>query len=123
MAEEIANAQGLAKKKKLKEAVDLLQTHLRNSFSKREALLWRLALSQILISSKKVKMAMPHLVQILSDIEDFKLEQWDPDLALNGHPRQVRRTTGSGAKPTLVGETEVSDRFRALSRRSREGPL
>jgi len=84
MAEVIANAQKLAKKKKLKDAIELIQTHLRNSFSKRETLLWRLALSQILVSSKKVKLAIPHLEQILCDIEDFRLEKWDPDLALNG---------------------------------------
>jgi type VI secretion system protein VasJ len=84
MAEEIANAQKLAKKKKLAEAIELLQTHLRNSFSRREKLLWRLALSQILIGAKKAKMAVPHLEQILLDIEEFKLEEWDPNLALNG---------------------------------------
>ncbi len=87
MAEEIAAAQKLAKKKKLKEAVELLQAHLRNSFSKREKLLWRLALSQVLVSAKKVNMAIPHLEQILCDIEDYKLEQWDPDLALNGQSK------------------------------------
>lgn len=84
MAEEIAIAQALAKKKKLADAIELLQKNLRTSFSKRETLLWRLALSQILIGSKKVNMALPHLEQIFSDIEEFKLEQWDPDLALNG---------------------------------------
>ncbi len=84
MAEEIANAQNLVKRKKLKEAIELLQNNLRNSFSKQETLLWRLALSQILISSKKAKVAFPHLEQILCEIDSFKLEQWDPDLALKG---------------------------------------
>jgi type VI secretion system protein VasJ len=84
MTREVATAQNLAKKKKLKDAVELLQTHLRSSFSKRESMLWRLALSQILISSKKIPLALPHLEQILGDIEAFRLEQWDPDLALNG---------------------------------------
>ncbi len=28
---------------------------------------------------------MPHLEHILSDIENYKLEKWDPDIALNGY--------------------------------------
>ncbi len=82
MAEQIVNVQNLAKKKKLPEAIELLQNNIRASFSKKETLLWRLALSQILISSKKAKMALPHLEQILCEIDEFKLELWDPDLAL-----------------------------------------
>jgi len=84
MAEAIEKAQGLAKKKKLAEAVSLLQKGLHGSFSRMEQLLWRLGLSQLLLNAKKPQLALPHLESILQDIDTFRLEQWDPELALKG---------------------------------------
>jgi len=82
MAEEIQKAQGLAKKKKLVEAVESLQQHLKNSSSEREKLLWRLALAQLLVNSKKPALAVPHLGHILHDLDLYQLDKWDPQLAL-----------------------------------------
>ncbi|MBN1842513.1 MAG: type VI secretion system protein TssA [Deltaproteobacteria bacterium] len=84
MAETIQKAHVLAKKKKLIEAVTSLQQEIRGSFSKRRRLLWRLGLSQVLMNSKQPKLAVPHLEAILDDIEIYRLEDWDPDLALEG---------------------------------------
>jgi type VI secretion system protein VasJ len=84
MAQTLAKAQELAKKKKLLEAVQLLQTELKNCPSQQEALMWRLALCRMLIGSKRVDMAVPHLELILKDIETYRLESWDPQLALDG---------------------------------------
>ena len=84
MAQTLAKAQELAKKKKLLEAVQLLQTELRNCASQQEALMWRLALCRMLIGSKRADMALPHFDLILKDIETYRLETWDPGLALEG---------------------------------------
>ncbi len=84
MAAILAKARGLAKKKKLAEAVQLLQTELQNCVSQKEAFTWRSALCQILIGSKRTDMALPHLEQILKEIETYRLENWDPQLALAG---------------------------------------
>lgn len=84
MADAIQKAQDLSKKKKLTEAVASLHQELRCSYSGRERLLWRLGLSQVLMNAKQPKLAMPHLEMILQDIDRFKLEEWDPDLALKG---------------------------------------
>ena len=97
MAEEIQKAQGLAKKKKLVEAVESLQQHLRNSSSARQRLLWRLALSQILVNSKKPALALPHLGHILQDLDFHQLDKWDPELAL------------SALKTVLVGFNSQTD--------------
>ena len=83
MAEEIQKAQALAKKKKLVEAVESLQQHLHNSSSERDRLLWRLALSQLLVNSKKPGLALPHLGHILRDLDLYRLDKWDPELALS----------------------------------------
>jgi len=84
MEDAIKKAMALVEKKKIVEAVSSLQEELQSAFSKKEAMLWRLALCQILLSSKKVNMALPHLEVILDIIDNYKLEDWDPELALKG---------------------------------------
>ncbi len=82
MAEEIAKAASLAKKKKLIDAIALLQDHMRKSPSSRERLLWQLALCQVLIDGRKGFLALPHLDQILHTVGVYNLEDWEPELAL-----------------------------------------
>jgi type VI secretion system protein VasJ len=84
MAKAIQFAQNLAKKNRLVDAVKSLQAELQSSFSRKEALLWRLAMCRILIESKRTDMALPHLELILKDIDTFRLDAWDPALALRG---------------------------------------
>ncbi len=84
MVETIQKAQALAKEKKFVEAVNSLQQELRKSVSRKKNLQWRLVLSQILMSSKQANMATPHFEQVLQDIDLYRLEEWDPDLALEG---------------------------------------
>jgi type VI secretion system protein VasJ len=84
MAETIVKAQAMAKKKEVEKAVSILQQELRNSYSKREQLLWRLGLSQILLSANKPRLALPQLESVLQDIDAYSLEEWDPHLALKG---------------------------------------
>jgi type VI secretion system protein VasJ len=84
MANTVAEAQTLAKKKKLLEAVQLLQKEMKNCVSQQETLMWRLALCRMLIGSKRTDMALPHLGLIIKDIETHRLETWDPQLALEG---------------------------------------
>jgi len=83
-ADAIQQAAALAKKKKLVEAVQLLQQKLQHCFSQKEALTWRLAMSQILIESRRMDLALPQLDLILRDIDTYQLVSWDPALALQG---------------------------------------
>ncbi|MBT8490322.1 MAG: type VI secretion system protein TssA [Deltaproteobacteria bacterium] len=78
----LAEAQALVKKKKLLNAVQLLHNELKTCVSQKEALTWRLALCRMLISSKRIDMAIPHLDLILKDIETYRLETWDPLFAM-----------------------------------------
>lgn len=96
MAEEIARAHTLMREEKIADALDHLQQHIRACVSKREAMVWRLALIQILADSKRPTLALPHLEKIFLDIETYGLEDWDPEfavellrkiwLSLNAHP-------------------------------------
>jgi type VI secretion system protein VasJ len=79
---EMEAAQALIKKGKLLEAIEGLQQKFKQSISQREKLLWRLALTQLLVKNKQVKIALPHLDQILKEVDFYKLEEYDPELAI-----------------------------------------
>ena len=81
---EMGEAQALIKKGKLLEAVERLQFRLNSSSSQKEKLLWRLALSELLVSNKQSKVVLSELEQVLKDIDMYRLEEYDPQLALRG---------------------------------------
>jgi type VI secretion system protein VasJ len=43
-----------------------------------------LALSQLLLNTKQSKLVLPNLEEILKDIDNYRLEEYDPKLALKG---------------------------------------
>jgi len=77
-------ARRLIRKGKLSDAVEVLQQGLRNSFSRKERLLWRLALADLLVQAKLAKLALSHLEPVLQDIDEFHLEEYEPEVALRG---------------------------------------
>lgn len=77
-------AEALAKKKKFPEAVGLFQIELKNCSSQKEAMILRIALCQMLFKSKRMDMTIPHLDLIINDIDVYRLENWDPELAVEG---------------------------------------
>ena len=80
----ISELQQLVRKGKLIEAMEVIQQKLRNSSSRRENLLWRLSLSQMLVDVGKSRLALPHLEQVLKEIARHALEEYDPSLAMRG---------------------------------------
>lgn len=82
IADVYKQAGALAKQKKLDEAVDLIQEQLRSGTSQKSRFLWRIALTRLLVNSRKARAALPHLSEILNDIKKYNLDNWDPDLAL-----------------------------------------
>jgi type VI secretion system protein VasJ len=79
---QLQEATAMARKKQLAQGVKLLQDNMRRCDSRSMRMRWRLAIIQVLLSVKKAKAALPHAQQVLQEIDDFKLEAWDPDLAL-----------------------------------------
>jgi len=113
--QELQRAQELARGQQVDEAVGLLQNHLMRSFSHKERLMWRMELSQMLINYKRARVALPHLHQILEDIETYRLEEWDPELSLKGlrivwKGFNAQKDTGSKARVL-----EVLDRIAKLN--------
>jgi type VI secretion system protein VasJ len=82
ISETYAQAQTLLKDKKLFEALDLLQKDLDGAGTERSKFLKRISLARLLISAQKPRLALPHLLEILEDIDRHGLETWNPDLTL-----------------------------------------
>lgn len=67
---------------RLDEAVDKLHRRVSKGSSGKERLLWRSALSRLLIVAGEGRTAFPYLREIIRDVAHHRLEEWDPDLAL-----------------------------------------
>ncbi len=80
----VQKALAMARKKRLTAAVSLLQDEMQQTPSHQYKMRWRLAIVQVLLAVKKSQLALPHIEQVLSDIDAFNLEAWDPPMALEG---------------------------------------
>ncbi len=72
----------LVKKRKLIEAVQLLQEGMAATHSARESMQWRLGLVRTLINGKKPDIALSHCEKLADEIERYRMESWDPAQAL-----------------------------------------
>ncbi len=111
--QEVREAQRLMKEGKLQEAIERIQQKLRNSFSQKERLLWRLALSQLLMNTKQAKLVLPHLEVILKEIDFYRLEEYDPEIALKGL-KMVWLGMSSQADP--VSKEKAAETFHRIAR-------
>lgn len=84
IAQNLPEIQLMVRKGKLVEATVEMQRRLRDCISKRERFLWRLALAEMLINLGRSKLAIPHLDQVLRDMDRHELEEYDPVLAMRG---------------------------------------
>jgi len=66
------------------EAVRRMQQGLRGAGSRKEAFNWRVALCRMLLETPEVRHALPHIGEILKEIDFYHLEEYDPELALKG---------------------------------------
>jgi type VI secretion system protein VasJ len=82
VAEALSQARGMVRENKLMEAVAMLYERLSRGASAKSKMLWRMTLADVLLSAGQVDLARPHLGDISRQIDEYKLESWDPDLAL-----------------------------------------
>lgn len=80
-----AKAQELAKNKKIFDAVTVLQNSLKSTSSGRARFLLRLGMIRLLSDVDQGGLARAHVEEVLEHIKEFRLEQWEPDLALSGY--------------------------------------
>lgn len=93
MEELFEQSQNLAAAKRLPEGIALLTKEIQGNSGGRDRLLWRIGLARLLMNNRQMKYALPHLEQILDEVKEYRLEEWDPALAL-----QALRVVWSGFK-------------------------
>lgn len=81
----LEEARGLAKEKKVAEALQLLDSHRKKAETGRDAYRWRLGLCGILEGVRGGEGILdPHLGELIREIETYRLDTWEPSLALEG---------------------------------------
>ena len=66
------------------DAVRRMQQGVRGAGSRKEAFQWRVALCRLLVETPEARHALPHIEEILKEIDLFHLEEYDPEIALKG---------------------------------------
>jgi type VI secretion system protein VasJ len=108
-------AEALMKKKKLEKAVELIQEKLSGGTSQQSRFLWRIVLIRLLTNAQKARLAVPHLREILDDINKHHLDNWDPDLVLSALTEVHRCLTVQTDKELQDQATEAMDRIAKIS--------
>jgi type VI secretion system protein VasJ len=83
-AKGVRQARELIAEGRTAEAVRRMQQGLRACGSRKEAFHWRVALCRLLVETPEARHALPHIEEILKEIDLFHLEEYDPELALKG---------------------------------------
>jgi type VI secretion system protein VasJ len=115
IAETYARAQALIKEKKPADALSLLQGKLRAAGSRKHAMLWRLHLIRLLAGLRKSRLALPHMSEILIDLDQHRVEEWDPDLALDALKQVYAVLKTQKDEPLKQQAAEVFDRIARIA--------
>ncbi len=83
-AKGVRQARELVAEGRVAEAARRVQQGLRGGASRKDAFHWRIALCALLVETSEARHALPHIEEILKEIDHFRLEEFDPELALKG---------------------------------------
>lgn len=108
-------ARELAAKNQAVGAVTLLQGKLGSAASGRMRLRWRIGLAEVLMASGSPENARPIVEQILADLDDHKLDDFDPELALKGLLTARQGLAGAADEPAKARAREVLSRIMRLN--------
>jgi len=109
-------ARKLAGKKKLPQAIKILQEGIGQTGEKRGQFLWRLELARICLEAGEVKLAVPQLEYLANQIDQHHLEEWEPLLS-----REVYSTLYVAqqriAKMTRTPSPDLAEKLKTLHAR------
>jgi type VI secretion system protein VasJ len=77
----MAAARALLREGKGGDALRQFRDDLGRAPSMKERFLWRQGLCRLLVEMRQPRLALPHLHDLLTDIDLYRLEQWEPALA------------------------------------------
>lgn len=98
----MAEATRLAREGKAFDAVTLLQSGLASSASGRDRFQLRLGMIRLLTGMRQGALARAHVEQILETIQQHRLEEWEPELALSGFTAAHDALVAEGGEEALA---------------------
>jgi len=81
---EISEAQKLIKENKMNVALGGFIAKVNQASSVRDRFLWKIGMCRLLLRVKKPQLVIPYIQEILGILDEYKIEQWEPDLAVEG---------------------------------------
>jgi type VI secretion system protein VasJ len=79
---QVEEAAKASRDNKLPAALGAFTDKLNHAPSARVHFIWQFGLCRLLLQVKQPRLAMPHLKELLQTLEVYRLEQWEPDLAV-----------------------------------------
>lgn len=80
---EISEAHKMINENKLDVPLNRFIERINHVASIRERVLWEIGLCRILFKAGKTSLYLPYLHNIIKEIDEFKIEKWEPDLAID----------------------------------------
>ncbi|WP_027722045.1 type VI secretion system protein TssA [Maridesulfovibrio zosterae] len=114
-AKVLSKASELVNSKKLFDAVSLIQDSYNRTPSLRDSFLLRLGLIGILTDMNQSGLAHVHVMEVLDHIEHFNLENWEPDLALNGLKAVYEALIAEGSEDSAALAVKTLQRLGRIS--------
>ena len=81
---ELAEAQKMIKENKLPAALNTFREKVNQAASSRERFIWEIGLCRLFLRAKLPQLVIPYTHKILEMLDTFKVEQWEPALAVDG---------------------------------------
>lgn len=106
-----AEATKLAKNKKIFDSVSIIQDTLNSRSSAREQFLLRLGMVSLLTDVEQNELAHAHVEVVLEHIKIFRLEEWEPNLALSGYKSAYDALIAEGGDVAVALSKETLKRI------------
>ncbi|MFA5182023.1 MAG: type VI secretion system protein TssA [Syntrophales bacterium] len=117
---QVEEAAKASRDNKLSTALGAFSDKLNHAHSARERFIWQFGLCRLLLQVKQPRLAAPHLKELLQTLEMYRLEQWEPDLAveiLSIVLTGLRSQTGQGdesLEETVLNRITTLDPVKAM---------
>jgi type VI secretion system protein VasJ len=113
-ASQRADVLALAAGGKLAEAVTMLRDAMRNSSSVRDNFRRSVLMGSLLMKARQPAVAIPVLESLGETIDEYHLERWDPDLALEALVEHLQAVAAVRAAAPAAQQAQYHDTQRSL---------
>jgi type VI secretion system protein VasJ len=115
MSKKVEEARNLAATGQTVKAVTMLQDRIAKAGSGRSRLLWRIILVELLTAVGRPEIAASIMSQIINDVDTFRVEEFDPELALRGLRSALSALAASRAPESAAQAAQILARVTRLN--------